>query len=107
MRILVDMNLTYRWVDYLAGAGHQANHWSSVGPPSASDQIIMNHARIHGEAVLTNDLDFPQIVAFPKDRAPILILLRGEPLVPEVRGDDLLRAIEFSKEALAAGAIVT
>ena len=35
MRFLVDMNLSPRWVDFLAAAGHEAAHWSDVGAPDA------------------------------------------------------------------------
>jgi predicted nuclease of predicted toxin-antitoxin system len=40
MRILVDMNLTPRWVPYLNNAGHSAIHWSSIGRISAPDREI-------------------------------------------------------------------
>jgi predicted nuclease of predicted toxin-antitoxin system len=35
MRLLIDMNLTPRWVHFLRHAGYEAVHWSSVGPNSA------------------------------------------------------------------------
>jgi len=31
MHVLIDMNLTPRWVEYLNGVGHDAVHWSSIG----------------------------------------------------------------------------
>ena len=36
-RLLIDMNLTPRWVQELAGAGHEALHSSEVGGPGAYD----------------------------------------------------------------------
>jgi predicted nuclease of predicted toxin-antitoxin system len=63
MRLLVDMNLTPRWVRSLADAGHEPTHWSAVGDPTASDEQICSFAREQGYVVLTNDLDFPQILA--------------------------------------------
>jgi predicted nuclease of predicted toxin-antitoxin system len=45
MRILVDMNLTTRQVEYLNGAGHEACHWSPVGSASAKDREICEYAR--------------------------------------------------------------
>jgi predicted nuclease of predicted toxin-antitoxin system len=63
MRILVDMNLTARWVEHLNGAGHEALHWSSLGSPAAKDREICAYARERGYVILTNDLDFPQILA--------------------------------------------
>jgi predicted nuclease of predicted toxin-antitoxin system len=43
--------------------------------------------------LITNDLDFPQILAYTAEAKPSVILLRGEPLVPEGRGAVLLNAI--------------
>jgi predicted nuclease of predicted toxin-antitoxin system len=78
MRVLIDMNLTPRWVPFLSVAGHEAAHWSAVGSVTATDREICEYARQHGSAVLTNDLDFPQILAHTKNAAPSIILLRGE-----------------------------
>jgi predicted nuclease of predicted toxin-antitoxin system len=44
MKLLVDMNLSPRWVDVFAGAGIHAVHWSTVGAKDASDAEIMAHA---------------------------------------------------------------
>ena len=35
MKILIDMNLTPRWVEHLRIAQHEAIHWSSIGRVSA------------------------------------------------------------------------
>jgi predicted nuclease of predicted toxin-antitoxin system len=59
MRLVVDMNLTPRWVHFLQDAGYQAVHWSSVGPNSAKDSEICDYARRCVHVILTNDLDFP------------------------------------------------
>jgi predicted nuclease of predicted toxin-antitoxin system len=107
MRILIDMNLTPRWVPFLSESGHEAAHWSAVGSVSAADREICEYARQNGFAILTNDLDFPQILAHTKRAAPSIILLRGEPLVPEVRGSALLSALESCRAAISSGAIVT
>jgi hypothetical protein len=63
MRILVDMNLSPRWVDLLADAGIESVHWSSVGETTASDSFIMAFAKGAGYVVLTHDLDFGSILA--------------------------------------------
>jgi predicted nuclease of predicted toxin-antitoxin system len=75
MRVLIDMNLTPRWARYLINAGHEAAHWSAIGPLSAKDSEICSYARRHGYVLLTNDLDFPQILAHTKEAAPSVILL--------------------------------
>jgi predicted nuclease of predicted toxin-antitoxin system len=107
MLLLVDMNLTPRWVQLLHDAGHEAVHWSSVGDPQAPDREICAYAREHGQAVLTNDLDFPQILAYSQHDGPSVVLRRGEPLVPEIRGAALLQALRDCETELARGAIVS
>jgi predicted nuclease of predicted toxin-antitoxin system len=107
MRILVDMNLTPRWVDHLRDAGHQVDHWASVGSATAKDREICDFARAGGYVVVTNDLDFPQILAHTREAGPSIVLLRGEPLVPEVRGAALLKALTEFEQDLSRGAIVS
>jgi predicted nuclease of predicted toxin-antitoxin system len=107
MRLLVDMNLTPRWVQVLSDAGHEALHWSAAGDPGASDAHICAFAREHGYFILTNDLDFPQILAHTRERGPSVVLLRGEPLTPEARSQGLLRALEDCADDLNQGAIVS
>jgi predicted nuclease of predicted toxin-antitoxin system len=107
MRFLVDMNLTPRWVQFLRKAKREAVHWSSVGSNSAKDSEICNYAREHAYVLLTNDMDFPQILAHTRQCAPSVLLFRGEPLVPEVRGSALLGALRDCEADLNQGAIVT
>ena len=40
MKILVDMNLSPRWVAALQELGIEARHWSAVGVPNASDEDV-------------------------------------------------------------------
>ena len=44
--LLVDMNLSPAWVDWLHARGCSAVHWSSVGNPCASDRIVLAWARL-------------------------------------------------------------
>ena len=67
MRILIDMN--HRWASHLNDAGHEAVHWSAVGAARAKDPEICDYAREHAFVLLTNDLDFPRILAHTKQAA--------------------------------------
>lgn len=58
MKLLVDMNLSPRWVNLLTSAGIEAAHWSVLGAGNASDPQIMRFAAANGYVVLTHDLDF-------------------------------------------------
>jgi len=53
MNILIDMNLSPTWVEYLGSNGIQANHWLGLGDPKAFDRVIMQYAREHGFVVFT------------------------------------------------------
>src|SRR5438067_1212150 len=107
MRLLIDMNLTPRWVHFLQNAGHEVVHWSLLGVSAAKDGEICDYARRHAYVLVTNDLDFPQILAHTRQNAPSVVLLRGEPLVPEGRGSPLLGALKDCEAELLQGAIVT
>ena len=47
MKLLVDMNLSPRWVNFLHQFNFAAEHWSNVGAHSAPDHEILTH---HGVA---------------------------------------------------------
>jgi predicted nuclease of predicted toxin-antitoxin system len=58
VRILIDMNLSPKWVEALQAAGHESRHWGGVGAGNAEDNELMRWAAANGYIVLTNDLDF-------------------------------------------------
>ncbi|MHB1591059.1 MAG: DUF5615 family PIN-like protein [Sulfuricella sp.] len=47
MKLLVDMNLSPRWVALLADTGIEAAHWSTLGAKNAPDSEIMAYANAH------------------------------------------------------------
>ena len=53
--------------------------------------------------ILTNDLDFPQILAHTGSAGPSVAVLWGEPPVPEVRGTALPLALIECGSDLARG----
>jgi predicted nuclease of predicted toxin-antitoxin system len=107
MRLLIDMNLTPRWVPYLIAAGHECVHCSDEGPAGVPDAAVCIYARDHGYVFVTRDLELSQIMAVTQESKPGIILLRGEPLIPELRGIALLSAISRSEAELQNGATLT
>lgn len=63
MKILIDMNLSPRWCDLFEREGWEATHWSTIGPPNATDREIMEWAAGHEHIVFTHDLDFGAMLA--------------------------------------------
>jgi hypothetical protein len=71
MKILIDMNLPPRWVQWFANAGWEALHWSKVGLPTASDREIMVWARENGYIVFTTISISRLSWRPPKEKAPV------------------------------------
>ena len=87
MRFLVDMNLSPRWVDFLAAAGHEAVHWIDVGEPNAPDRVILEHAHRNGQVILTQDLDFGTLLAVGGLETPSVIQFRAQAVLPSDVGE--------------------
>jgi len=54
MKLVIDMNLSPKWVSVLKEAGLEAAHWSSIGRPDAPDYEILTYAKSNGYVVFTN-----------------------------------------------------
>lgn len=106
MKLLVDMNLSPRWVAWLTEQGHVAQHWSAIGAPNAADAKIMDHALGTGAVVLTNDLDFGALLASSGNSGPSVILIRAGILAPERLGPRVLECLTRFQVDIESGAIV-
>lgn len=107
IKILVDMNLSPRWVTALKSAGFEAAHWSVVGSSTALDPEVLGHAAANGWVLFTHDLDFGAILAHTRAGKPSVIQVRDANVDPDVlsgRVTDVLRRLEAE---LNEGVIVT
>jgi predicted nuclease of predicted toxin-antitoxin system len=107
MKLLIDMNLSPRWVRTLVDAGFDAEHWSSLGEANATDAAIMTFARTNGYIVLTHDLDFSAILAATKGEKPSVIQIRSEDVSPETIGKSVVEALRQMSDLLEQGALLT
>jgi predicted nuclease of predicted toxin-antitoxin system len=107
MKLLLDMNLSPRWVGLLNKAGFEAVHWSAIGSGSAADVEIMTFARHQGYVVLTHDLDFGAILAATRANKPSVVQLRSENLSIDVIGQSVIDALREVATDLEDGALVT
>jgi predicted nuclease of predicted toxin-antitoxin system len=107
VKIVIDMNLSHDWIGFLEAHGHEALHWSRIGPIDAPDEIIAEWTADKDATILTNDLDFGHIHALAGSLRPSVIQLRSPDLRPESIGDMVLKAIVATSESLSSGAIVT
>ncbi|MGH8192644.1 MAG: DUF5615 family PIN-like protein [Rhodanobacteraceae bacterium] len=107
MKLLVDMNLSPRWVDTLAHGGVDAEHWSRLGAINAPDVEIMAYARQHDYVVLTHDLDFSAILAATHGEKPSVVQIRAEDVSPDVIGAQVMIALRQMSAELETGALIT
>jgi predicted nuclease of predicted toxin-antitoxin system len=107
MKLLVDMNLSPRWVSLLVGAGIEAAHWSMLGARNAPDIEIMAFAKANGFVVLTHDLDFSAILAATHGDKPSVVQIRAEDVSPDVIGGLVIDALWQMSAELEEGALLT
>lgn len=106
MPLVVDMNLSVEWVDFLNRAGWPAVHWSVVGDPRAEDRVIMAWALANGRAVFTHDLDFGTALALTHAGGPSVLQVRSPRVLPEKIGNLVLAALRQYEPDLLSGALV-
>jgi predicted nuclease of predicted toxin-antitoxin system len=107
MKLLVDMNLTPRWIGMLQEAGWEAAHWSTVGKINAPDSDVMAYAAKYDYVVLTHDLDFSAILAATHGRKPSVVQIRNEDVSPLAIGRQVVAALRHLEPELQAGALLT
>lgn len=107
MKILLDMNIPQIWERYLNNAGHEAIHWSKFGNIRAEDEEIMAWARENQYVVFTHDLDFGSLLYATNAKAPSVIQLRVEHILPEIVGDAVLETLNIATEKLKDGTLIT
>ncbi len=107
MKLLIDMNLSPLWVDFLRSAGIEAAHWTSVGERDAPDAEIMAYATAEGYVVLTHDLDFGAILAGTNGAKPSVVQFRASDLSPGTIGRHLIDALRRMDAELEQGALLT
>jgi predicted nuclease of predicted toxin-antitoxin system len=107
MKLLVDMNLSPRWISLLRDAGWEALHWSSVGKGNELDSEIMSYAAKHDYVVMTHDLDFSAILAATHGEKPSVVQIRTDDVSPGVIGDQVVAALRYMVRELEVGALVT
>ena len=107
MKILVDMNLSPDWVPLLESKGWDAVHWSDVGAPNAPDTDLLASARAAGQTILTQDLDFSQLLFATKEGGPSVVLLRLADEFDESTRERVCDSMRLAAADLQSGALLT
>ena len=107
MKVLIDMNLSMKWVPVFEQYGWRAVHWRNIGEPHASDSTIMAWARENGYVVFTQDLDFGTLLATTYVQKPSVIQVRIQNTLPENLGPWLMGILQQHQASLESGALLT
>jgi predicted nuclease of predicted toxin-antitoxin system len=107
MKLLIDMNLSPRWVNFLNDQGIASTHWSTVGAINAPDQMSMSYAREHNYVVITLDLDFSAILSATQGEKPSVVQLRADNSSPDIIGARVIAALKQMSTELNLGALIT
>ena len=107
MKLLLDMNLSPRWVDFLTEAGFEVVHWFTIGAVNTPDSEIMAYARGHDYVVLTHDLDLGSILAVTHGEKPSVVQVRSQDVRTESIGFLVVNAIRQMVLELEQGALLT
>ncbi len=107
MRILADLHISPRTVEFLRGLGYEAARVSQALDPRASDAEIAAHARREGYVILSQDLDFSKIVALSGHAAPSCVILRLSSSRIERVNATLAAILPSIAADLEAGALIT
>ena len=107
MKLLVDMNLSPRWIGLLVDNGIEAAHWSTLGANNEPDTEIMTYASANGYVVLTHDLDFSAILAATHGEKPSVVQIRADDVSPDIIGLQVITALRQMASELADGALLT
>lgn len=76
MRILADMPVSPRTVEFLKELRHEVTHASELGMALSPDEDIVEFAKSEGLAILTEDLDFAAILAVARAVEPGVMIMR-------------------------------
>jgi predicted nuclease of predicted toxin-antitoxin system len=106
MKILLDMNLSPKWVPVLEKHGWKVIHWSSVGDPHATDRAVMDWALRQGYVVITHDLDFGAALAATRAEGPSVIQVRTQDVLPAHLEAVLVGILKEYETLIEAGALV-
>jgi predicted nuclease of predicted toxin-antitoxin system len=92
VKLLLDANLSPRLADLLNQQGIESVHVREHGLQHADDEPIFDFAAGGDHVLVSEDIDFGELLARRNANRPSVILLRsGEPLTPETQASILIK----------------
>jgi predicted nuclease of predicted toxin-antitoxin system len=107
MKLLVDMNLSPKFADFLACGDITSTHWSTAGAATATDSEIVDYALQNDYVIVTCDLDFSAILSVTHGKKPSIVQVRTRYMPLNSLADIVIRSIIQNIDDLNSGAILT
>ena len=107
MRLLADMHISPRTVQFLRSLGHDVVRVNEILPNNAADEEIVTRAIEEGRNVLTQDLGFSAMIALTGKKTPSLISLRLSSSRIEHVNAMLQKVLPVVEQGTLEGMIVT
>ncbi len=107
MRFLADMGISPKTVAFLQDLGHDALHLHAQGLDQSPDPIILEKARNEQRVLLTNDLDFGELIAAGGAKLPSVVIFRLRNMHHERIDRYLGEIVAQHKNALEQGAVIS
>ena len=106
MRFLLNMNVSRRLGRSLKARGHECRHAADIGMAAATDREIAEESRKSGETIITEDLDYGDLLAFAGESSPSVIIFRLQRAHPDRMLRRIVSAWSEMEGPLRDGAIV-
>ena len=107
MRLLADLHISPRTVSFLRSLGHDVVRVSDIMAANSPDTAITMEAKAKNRIILTQDLDFSDIIALSGESKPSLINLRLHSSRIENVNQRLSETLPLIDSLVEAGVIVT
>jgi predicted nuclease of predicted toxin-antitoxin system len=107
LRLLADVHISPLTVAALRLQGYDIVRTTDFLPATAAYAEILELARVEGQVILTQDLDFSLLVALNNYGLPSLITLRLSSARPDVVAQRLLDVLLTVETELTEGAAIT
>lgn len=107
LRFIADVHISPLTVIALRSRGYDIIRTTDSLPKNATDQTILEKARLENRIVVTQDLDFSMLVALSRHNQPSLITLRLSSAKPDFVSQRLLDVLPALTQALEEGSAIT
>jgi predicted nuclease of predicted toxin-antitoxin system len=105
MKFLADMGISPRSVQFLRDLGYEAIHLHEIGLDKMADSQILEKAHQEARVLLTNDLDFSDLLAASRARLPSVVIFRLKDMRPQNVNRYLEEILSKHSKELSEGVI--